>query len=174
MPLYALPRFRAAFSQNAILIAFSLCIINLVFPFRARDCFFDFWLIVGRRCVTRDVTVRLFFTSTWERREKKKEITKEGKRSVWLRDPRARTSANERTPPTREILSRPYWNNSRIPRGHRLRVLRSPGLVRERGHPRRYVAQIRRSRFHETWSRRLSRLRLSLSLFERVPRFFVT
>jgi len=62
-------------------------------------------------------------------------------------------------------------NNSRIPRGHRLRVLRSSGLVRERGE--RYVVQIsyRRSgvsrprfwgfwvaEFLENWSRRLNRL----------------
>ena len=40
----------------------------------------------------------------------------------------------------KEILSQPYRNNSRIPRGRRLRVLRSPGLVRERGDTsRRYT-----------------------------------
>lgn len=65
----------------------------------------------------------------------------------------------------------PSWNNSRIPRGHRPRVLRSSGLVRERGE--RYVVQIsyRRSgvsrprfwgfwvaEFLENWSRRLNRL----------------
>ena len=52
----------------------------------------------------------------------------------------------------KEILSQPYRNNSRIPRGRRLRVLRSPGLVRERGDTsRRYtwacIFDPRRNRF---------------------------
>lgn len=52
------------------------------------------------------------------------------------------------SPCNRDILSRGCIgrNNSRIPRGHRLRVLRSPGLVRRDTSPRyRIAARVSRS-----------------------------
>lgn len=52
------------------------------------------------------------------------------------------------SPCNRDILSRGCIgrNNSRIPRGHRLRVLRSPGLVRGDTSPRyRIAARVSRS-----------------------------